>query len=81
MYLNMNPSNVHLLGSGDDLLCTFRMFDPLLELQPPEEQPRARDAWDLCVMRWQGEAWSAPQRVTEAAGFSHHPYGVAVSGR
>ena len=79
MYLNMNPSNVHLLGSGDDLLCTFRMFDPLLELQPPEEQPRARDAWDLCVMRWQGEAWSAPQRVTEAAGFSHHPYGVAVS--
>ena len=79
MYLNMNPSNVHLLRAGDDLLCTFRMFAPLLELQPPEEQPRARDAWDLCVMRWQDDAWSAPQRVTDAAGFSHHPYGVAVS--
>ena len=54
MYLNMNPSNVHLLRAGDDLLCTFRMFAPLLELQPPEEQPRARDAWDLCVMRSAG---------------------------
>ena len=79
MYLNMNPSNVYLIRSGDDLLCTFRMFAPLLELQPPEEQPRARDAWDLCVMRLQDDAWSAPQRVTDAAGFSHHPYGVAVS--
>ena len=80
MYLNMNPSNVHLLRSGDDLLCTFRMFAPLQEAHSGAKALGTRDAWDLCVMRCHGESWSAPQRVTAAGGFSHHPYGAAVSG-
>ena len=79
MYLNMNPSNPRLLPLGDDLVCTFRMFAPLLEDQVPEQRPRNRDAWDLGMTRWHRGAWSPPQRISSAAGFSHHPYGATVS--
>ena len=88
--INMTPSNPRLLRVGDDIVCTFRMYlpftgqhvpDPWIVdggLNPSIDRVKARESWYLCAMRWDKQSWSQPERVTEAVGFSHHPYGVAT---
>ena len=101
--INMTPSNARLVRAGGDLVCTFRMVHPIKvrpyvdpdwivdsgfnRKLPYRDSDLSRDSWTMCVTRWDGSSWSAPQRVTESEdydtqevgneGFSHHQYGLA----
>ncbi len=86
--INMTPSNPRILRIGEDLICTFRMFEPDLReigkpwivdggLNPDVVRIPLREGWYLCSMRWNGQSWSSPQRVSETVGFSYPPYGIA----
>ena len=81
----MTPSNPRLLRMGEEILCTFRMY------QPEDRTPRPwivdgrvnkefelvsrREGWYMCATRWDGTSWSYPERITGTVGFSHHAYG------
>ena len=88
--VNMTPSNPRLVKDNGSLMCAFRMFQPDAERKKSDRwlvDGRInrdirlyghREGWYTCVTRWDGSAWSHPERVTDAVGFSHHAYGAAA---
>ncbi len=87
--INMTPSNMRIIRIGEELICTFRMFEPDLReigkpwmvdggLNPNVVRIPPREGWYLCSTRWNGEWWSYPQRLSETVGFSYPPYGIAA---
>ena len=89
--INMSPSNVRLVRMGDELVCTFRIFQPDADRRSGSDWIvdgrinrdlrlyARREGWYLCYMRWNGRSWSEPERATGPLGFSHHPYGLTAS--
>ncbi len=94
--INMTPSNARLARVGGELVCTFRMIHPIrtrpyvepewmvdgafADPLPNWDSDLVRDGWKLCQIKWDGQSWTTPVRISEAASFSHHSYGIGANG-